>query len=713
MGRLRRSAATDAIVRQPLLRSAPRPYACAIAVECRHDVPTGLRVLTSSYNWWLVALSIAMAIGASFTALDMAARTAATAGRLQRWWLSCGAVAMGGGIWSMHYIGMLAFRLPIPVLYDLPLVALSLAAAVAASAAALYVVSRQTMGRAPLIVGGIVMGAAISAMHYIGMAAMRMSAHGRWNLPVVALSLFVAVAVSIVGLWLAFRLRMDQRAVSVQKLGSASVMGVAIASMHYTGMAAASFHHVPVNVDTTHAIAVSTIGIAAISAGAFLVVALAIIASILDRRFTDQQLAFLASERRHRGLIERSLAGVYWSTPAGHIVDCNEAFARILGYGSRDELLATGCAALYSDPSARDRFLADIQQHRQLRNYESWLTRGDLQSVCVLENATLLDETDGSHVIEGTIFDITSRKLAEDELRASDAKLREEIAERQRVEVALLLKQRLESVGQLAAGIAHEINTPVQFVSDSVHFIRDALNDYGALIHTLQRLQSAVAEDRATTAIAAEARALEEQIDLTYLLDHTPRAIDRAIDGLDRIATIVRSMKEFAHPDQQEMSFVDLNRAVTTTLEVARNEYKYVADVSTELGDLPAIRCFAGEINQVVLNLVINAAHAIADLQGGHVTKGHIRICTRREAENVVLSVSDTGCGIPADVRERIFDPFFTTKEVGRGTGQGLAISRSIVVDKHGGSIAVDTEVGSGTTFTIRLPLKGPMATAA
>ena len=208
----------------------------------------------------------------------------------------------------------------------------------------------------------------------------------------------------------------------------------------------------------------------------------------------------------------------------------------------------------------------------------------------------------------------------------------------------------------------------------------------------------------------AESRELEDVLDLPYLLDSAPRALNRAIEGLERIATIVRSMKEFAHPDHQEMSYVDFNRAVSTTLEVARNEYKYIADVVTAFGDLPAVRCYIGEINQVVLNLIVNAAHAIADVPGGQSTKGRIEVSTRQEGEDVLLEVRDSGCGIPDDIRERIFDPFFTTKEVGRGTGQGLAISRTIVVDKHGGSLAVESVVNRGTIFTVRLPLDGRAA---
>jgi signal transduction histidine kinase len=185
-------------------------------------------------------------------------------------------------------------------------------------------------------------------------------------------------------------------------------------------------------------------------------------------------------------------------------------------------------------------------------------------------------------------------------------------------------------------------------------------------------------------------------------------ALDRARDGLGRVAAIVRSMKEFAHPDRKEMAQVDINQAVSSTLVIASNEYKYVAEVETDFSTLPPVNCFAGEINQVVLNLIVNAAHAISDVVKGTANKGKIRVATRVLGDQVEIAITDTGKGIPVDVRSRIFDPFFTTKEVGKGTGQGLAIARSVIVDKHGGTLHFETEVGQGTSFYIRLLIAGP-----
>jgi PAS domain S-box-containing protein len=279
-----------------------------------------------------------------------------------------------------------------------------------------------------------------------------------------------------------------------------------------------------------------------------------------------------------------------------------------------------------------------------------------------------------------------------------------DVTAQKELELELHQAQKLESVGRLAAGIAHEINTPVQFVNDSVQFLRDGMSDMMSLVASYRELRAAVEEGTPVSAALTHADQAEDDVD--YLLDAMPRAIDRSIDGLQRIAEIVRSMKDFAHPDQKEMAAVDLNKAIASTLLIARNEWEYVADIETDFGELPAVRCVAGELNQVVLNVVVNAAHAIGDVIAGTAQKGRITIRTRPDGDCVIVSIHDTGCGIPEHVRGQIFDPFFTTKEVGKGTGQGLAIARS-VVEKHRGTVTFETELGKGTVFTIRLPVDG------
>jgi signal transduction histidine kinase len=278
--------------------------------------------------------------------------------------------------------------------------------------------------------------------------------------------------------------------------------------------------------------------------------------------------------------------------------------------------------------------------------------------------------------------------------------------ERAQMELELRHGQKLEAVGQLAAGIAHEINTPIQFVGDTMRFLDDAFTDLQRLVDDYRSALAAAVDGQPSDALAQKIAEAEEIADLAYLQERIPKALNRASDGLKRVSTIVGAMREFAHPPTTDMVPADLNAAIENTLIVAANEYRHLAVLETDLAHLPPVLCTIGDINQVLLNLIVNAAHAIADgAAGAPDAMGTLRVSTRTDGDDVVVTVSDTGCGIPDDVRSRIFDPFFTTKEVGRGTGQGLAISRTIVNEKHGGSLTFESVLGEGTAFELRLPL--------
>jgi signal transduction histidine kinase len=288
-----------------------------------------------------------------------------------------------------------------------------------------------------------------------------------------------------------------------------------------------------------------------------------------------------------------------------------------------------------------------------------------------------------------------------------------DVTESRRLVREIAQGQKLESVGRIAAGVAHEINTSVQFISDSVRFVRYALKDVPRALADYRALAAGALSGQDVAAQARRASETEEAADVEYFLKNAPDALDRALEGIGRVGSIVRSMTEFAHPDSRTKADVDINRAVRSTLNMARNEYKAVAEVVTDFGEIPAVRCHAGDINQVVLNLVLNAAHAIGDVVKGSQTKGRITVSTRAIADYVEIAIADTGDGIPEDVRARIFEPFVTTKEVGRGTGQGLALSRGIVVEKLKGSLHFETETGKGTMFYIRLPVSESAIPAA
>jgi PAS domain S-box-containing protein len=286
-----------------------------------------------------------------------------------------------------------------------------------------------------------------------------------------------------------------------------------------------------------------------------------------------------------------------------------------------------------------------------------------------------------------------------------------EITEQKQLEAQHAHALKLESIGQLAAGIAHEINTPTQFISDNVRFLRDAFVEITKLLELCTALARGAERDAASTALVAALQGL----DLDYLRAEIPKALEESLSGLERVGKIVGAMKEFSHPGTGEKVSVDLNRAIESTVTVARNEWKYVSELELDLDpDLPAVQGLPDEINQVFLNMVVNAAHAIAEKRGASAASlGKITIRTRSTKDGVEIRIGDDGAGIPEGIRQRIFDPFFTTKGVGKGTGQGLAIARSVVVDKHGGSIAVESTVGVGTTFVIRMPLVATLGNGA
>jgi signal transduction histidine kinase len=283
-----------------------------------------------------------------------------------------------------------------------------------------------------------------------------------------------------------------------------------------------------------------------------------------------------------------------------------------------------------------------------------------------------------------------------------------DITERKMLEKQLAQTQKLRSIGQLTSGIAHEINTPTQYVGDNIRFLKDAFED---MIRVLRADADLIADARRGGVTDDRLQRLQDcrnDVDLDYLMAEIPEAIRQSLEGVERISKIVCAMKEFAHPGCEEKTSADLNHIIDTTLTVARNEWKYVADMHTDFDrSLPPVPCLPAEIGQVILNMVVNAAHAIQDrVKQGRASKGVIAIATRRHDDWAEIRISDTGGGIPEEIRHRIFDPFFTTKAIGRGTGQGLAICYPVIVEKHGGRVFFDSEVGQGTTFTIRLPLE-------
>ena len=374
------------------------------------------------------------------------------------------------------------------------------------------------------------------------------------------------------------------------------------------------------------------------------------------------------------------------------VIDLDEKFSliskaalEITGYTS-DELIGQSISIF----CASDIFAELNKQLMKVKvmgvtvsQYETEIIRKDDAKVFVNMNLSPLYENGNIGSIVGTIEDITQRK---------------------KLEGQLLQVRKLESIGQLAAGIAHEINTPTQYIGDNTRFLRESFNDITDMISKYNSLLKT--DNISPDSISGLKQAMEE-IDIEYLLDEIPHAIEQTLEGIDRVAEIVQAMKEFSHPGVEGKTAVDLNKTIKSTIAVARNEWKYTSEMKTQFDpELPLVQCLPGEFNQVILNIIINASQAIIEVAGdGSKEKGTITISTQKDGDWVEVRISDTGPGIAEEICDKVFDHFFTTKEVGNCSGQGLSIAYSIVVDKHGGTISFDTEIGKGTTFIIRMPI--------
>jgi NO-binding membrane sensor protein with MHYT domain/nitrogen-specific signal transduction histidine kinase len=617
--------------------------------------------LVGSYDYTLVALSVLIAMFASYAALDLAGRVTAAGGWTRAVWLLGGAGAMGIGIWSMHYIGMLAFILPIPVAYHWPTVLLSLIAAILASVVALDVVSRQKMGWFRALAGSVLMGAGIAGMHYIGMAAMRLPAMCQFDSFLVVLSVVFAVLISLAALWITFNFRDEKTGIGWEKLAGAVVMGAAIPVMHYTGMAAANFTPSGMPTDLSHAVSISTLGTGGIAAVTFIVLGLALLTSWVDRRFATQTLevqeeklqqteAYLSEAQRlsHTGSFG-------WRVSTGDIIWSEESF-RIFQY---DRTTKPTVELILRRVHPEDAALVQQTIERAAQGgkdfeheYRLVMSNGSIKHVHVVAHA--LNDVSGSVEFVGAVMDVTERKRAEEE--------RERLRQ---VHEDLARVNRVTTMGELTASLAHEVNQP----------IAGAITNANACLRWL----------------AGDIPNLEEA-----------RAAARRIvkDGT-RAAEIISRIRLLFKKGTPERELVDVNEVIREMIDLMRSEAtQYSISVRTELtADLPRVMGDRVQLQQVLMNLILNGIEAMKDVVG---TRELALKSQQTENEQLLLTVRDTGKGLPPQ-RDQVFDAFFTTKP--QGLGMGLSISRSIV-ESHGGRLWTADNSPRGATFSLTLPTK-------
>lgn len=385
---------------------------------------------------------------------------------------------------------------------------------------------------------------------------------------------------------------------------------------------------------------------------------------------------------------ERAVFVAFMLDTHGVIVSVNDTFLQVTGF-EREELLGKSWELLRCG-AHNDAFYETIQN--RVKSGEIWsdrITIPQKDGGRYRARSVITPLIDSENIIRGYSF--FTRDTTEDI----------------RMEAQLGHLQKMEAIGEMAAGIAHEINTPIQYIGDNIQFLRESSEAFMRLVEA----SGAACESGRSGPIASEIlddlEALRQEIDWDFLKEEVPLALEQALEGRNRVADIVRAMKEFAHPGDEELTPVDVNRAIENTVAVSRGEWKHVADLKTDLArDLPPVPCYPGSFNQVLLNLVVNASHAVGDMREKHPGgKGQITISSALQRSWVQIVIADNGCGIPPEILSRIFEPFFTTKDVGRGTGQGLALTHAVIVDRMKGRIEVDSTPGVGTRFMLYLPL--------
>ena len=609
-------------------------------------------MIIGTHDNLLVVLSIIVAIVASYTALDLAGRTHASNQRTwTRVWLGAAALAMGGGIWSMHFVAMLAHSMPgMEAYYDPGLTAFSFALAVVVTGAGFTIVSRSNSG-VSLLASGLLMGGGIAAMHYTGMAAMRMPVSLSYNLTWVAVSIFIAIGASIAALWLAFR-----QASPLLKGIAAIAMGIAISGMHYAGMQAAVFTPLS-GADHTHA--PSSIGqtnlALVVAAVTLLILFLAMIAAMFDRQFVHlaarKSLALRRSEEQFRALYRRTPLPLHALDLEGQLQEVSDAWLDLLGY-SRQEVVGQPMTKFMTEESAVRRQTIDwpalLSEGGPLaREYELRTKSGYTISV-VSTSRVERDVGGGTMHIVGGLIDLTARKRAEE---------------------ALVQAQKMEAIGQLTGGVAHDFN-----------------NLLAVILGNLELLQKRLPSD-----------------------PRAERLVSNALEGARRGASLTQRMLAFARKQDLHVEAVDMGSLIRGMEGLLKGSIGAETPIHTEVKDgLPRALVDAHQLELALLNLAVNARDAMPD--GGTIS---IVVGTRvhntdtddlARGHYISVSVSDTGTGMDPEILARAREPFFTTKGIGKGTGLGLSMVYGFAA-QSGGAFVLNSQLGRGTTAEILLPI--------
>ncbi len=413
----------------------------------------------------------------------------------------------------------------------------------------------------------------------------------------------------------------------------------------------------------------------------------------------QSELSLLENQKMLKAIIQSSGDAMRVMDLNHHIVEANMQMEKLSGY-TLSECNGKNCSEIFGGTACntKDCIFSRLRSGEKIVRSETVKYRQDgstveveVIAVPILENGTMVGYLESYR-------DISQRK--EDEKKHRQNELQYQHA------------QKMESIGTLAAGIAHEINTPIQFVGDNTAFLESSFKSLMDLIGIYKRFIMECTNKHGVPGISEKLSKIDASFDLEFLQNEIPLSIEQSREGVNRVSSIVTAMKDFSHMGSDEMKKENVNRAIENTVTISRNEWKYDAVIENRLDpDLPLVNCVIGDIKQVLLNLIVNAAHAIKyNINPSQPVKGKITIATSYTDENVIISVKDTGIGISDDIKDKIFEPFFTTKDIGKGTGQGLSLVYNVITKKHGGRIGMKSIVSKGTTFFIELPIESDLS---
>ena len=746
--------------------------------------------LAYSYDFRLVVISVAIAILAAYTTLDVASRLT-TIQSHAAWisWLFGGAVTTGIGVWSMHFVGMLAIRLPLPIDYDWRWVIISVIPAIFATGLALSVVSHPGLGGLRLIGAGALMGAGIAGMHYIGMAAMLTQAAIQYDPGLVAVSVGLAVTISGAALLITFHLNEDPiRQNYWKKIVVAIVMGTAIPIMHYTGMAAVTFQQKPETLSATLGQTHNSPRLAiAVILGALIILSVVLLTAFFDRRISleiNRADALQAGKQQLQQLVEQQqtlftvvskiresldLETIFQTTTAEVRQSLNADRVGIFRFNRNSDLTVESRVDFAEGTFVAETVLPDFDPTLNLKFRDACFAElyahqyrlGRIQVVSDIYNAgikachiNLLAKVqikaqlvipiiksdhlwgllcihqcaqtrnwDPSEVqFVQQVATQLGVALQQAELFIQTQRQSERISQTlkqlQQAQLTMVQAEKMSSLGQMVAGIAHEINNPISFIHGNLFHIDTYTQDLLGLIHLYQKHLSVP---------PPEIQAEIESIDLDFLETDFTKLLRSMRTGTNRIREIVLSMRHFSHLDGANVNAVNIHEGIDHTLTILHNRLKAkpnrpAIEIDRQYGQLPLVDCYAGQLNQVFMNLLSNAIDALEESncapklvtaappsnQSNRSTDTpKIEIFTSLLGDDCVsIQIMDNGLGMNDDVRSRIFEPFFTTKPAGQGTGLGLAISYQIVVEKHKGKFWCNSTPGRGTKFVIEVPVR-------